>query len=98
MLHQSECFHRFSKFRYRKSNKKNVIRQLSAMQTRQARLRKLRKQLDPSADELDRPLAAGDPDPRAEGGWYFIGKSQNKPVNLGHFLRTNANDPAFQVC
>ncbi|KAJ3549152.1 hypothetical protein NMY22_g988 [Coprinellus aureogranulatus] len=88
----SERFHRFPKARYRRTNKKNFSLQMSQIQTRQARIKKLRAQLHPSQEEVDflHPWAlpdAGDPQ-------YFIGKSQNQPVNLSHFIALNAADPA----
>ncbi|KAJ3531696.1 hypothetical protein NMY22_g8044 [Coprinellus aureogranulatus] len=88
----SERAHRLSKSRYRKTNKKDVSRQLSRIQTRQARLQRLKRQLNPSFDELASPYDFVGP---ADGRrWYFIGKSQNQPVNLGHFISTNVKDLA----
>jgi hypothetical protein len=75
--------------------KKNILPQLSALQTRQARIQKLRKQIEPSPEELSGPLAM--PETNSEYLWYFIGKSQNQPLNLGHLIRTNYNDLAFAV-
>ncbi|TEB26892.1 hypothetical protein FA13DRAFT_1795347 [Coprinellus micaceus] len=90
----SERFHRFSKSRYHRTNKKNVLPQLSALQTRQARLRKIQKQVEPSEAELSGPLSL--PEDNSGHPFYFIGKSQNQPLNLGHLLATNANDLAFK--
>ncbi|KAF6756915.1 hypothetical protein DFP72DRAFT_1066293 [Ephemerocybe angulata] len=85
---QSERFHRFSKARYRRTNKKNVVHQLSVIQARQARIRKMRKRLasapEDSPDSTNIDLSAP----------YFVGKTQNSPVRLSHFLRVNADDLA----
>lgn len=65
------------------------------MQTRQARIRKLHNQLYPSLDEkgpIDSFRSYGNIEPL-----YFIGKSQNQPVNLSHFIRLNSNDLATKV-
>ncbi|TEB32984.1 hypothetical protein FA13DRAFT_1627246 [Coprinellus micaceus] len=88
----SESHHRFPKARYRRTNKKNVDRQLSQIQTRQARIKKLRAQVHPSKEEVDPSHPWTVPD--SSDPQYFIGKSQNQPVNLSHFLRLNASDPA----
>ncbi|KAJ3531358.1 hypothetical protein NMY22_g8186 [Coprinellus aureogranulatus] len=90
----SERFHRVSKSRYRKTNKKDIHRQLSRLQTRQARLKKLRRQIDPPAEEMD-ARALYTPQ-QSQSRWYFVGKSQNKPVHLAHFIRTNINDWAVK--
>ncbi|TEB29042.1 hypothetical protein FA13DRAFT_1597683, partial [Coprinellus micaceus] len=83
----SERFHRFPKARYRRTNRKQTPHQLSRIQTRQARIRKLKKQLFPPPDE-------GPCNPERDNASYFIGKSQNLPVSLSYFLRVNVNDPA----
>lgn len=95
-VRQSERAHRFSKARYTRTNKKDVERQLSAIQTRTARIKRLRKQLASPAEEdggkrgrlaasreLDKP--------------YVVAKSQNQPVPLSDFLRLHADDMAIKV-
>ena len=57
---------------------------------RQARIRKLRKQVLPEPEE-------GYQDDDAHMLPYFIGKSQNHPVNIPVFLRSNQDDPAAKV-
>ncbi|KAJ3533663.1 hypothetical protein NMY22_g7246 [Coprinellus aureogranulatus] len=92
----SERFHRFPKSRYRRTNKKNVPRQLSLIQTRQARIKRLRGQLYPSRDEVgpfEQPFTS-----EGNGRRYFIGQSQNQPVKLPHFIRLNSNDRATKAC
>ncbi|KAF6764198.1 hypothetical protein DFP72DRAFT_1059205 [Ephemerocybe angulata] len=97
---QSERFHRFSKARYRRTNKKDVPRQISQIQARQTRIKKLRKRIMSGKGKHDRDI--DDEDPRewtlqdGRPSRYFIGKSQNMPVNLDRFLRINAGDPAMR--
>lgn len=58
---------------------------------RQARIRKLRKQLLPDPDEGYQEEAAVDRP-------YFIGKSQNRAINLPKLLQRKGQcDPALQV-
>ncbi|KAJ3524523.1 hypothetical protein NMY22_g10961 [Coprinellus aureogranulatus] len=90
----SESFHRVSKARYKKTNKKDIHRQLTRLQARQARLKKLRRQIDPSDEELTGPADYVHREPGSR--WYFIGKSQNHPVNLSHFIRVHADDWAVK--
>ncbi|KAJ3547908.1 hypothetical protein NMY22_g1480 [Coprinellus aureogranulatus] len=87
----SERFHVHPKARYRRTNRRDVSLQLSRIQMRQARIKKLRSQIYPSPEEKDPTSRLAE---SAENPPYFIGKSQNKPVNLSHFIRLNANDLA----
>ncbi|KAJ3524296.1 hypothetical protein NMY22_g11058 [Coprinellus aureogranulatus] len=52
-MHQSERFHRFPKARYRRTNKKQTPYQISRIQMRQARIKKLKKQLSPTQEEVN---------------------------------------------
>ncbi|TEB31764.1 hypothetical protein FA13DRAFT_1791092 [Coprinellus micaceus] len=91
----SERYHRFPKSRYRRTNKKDVTTQLSRIQTRQARIKRLRNQLYPAPREMNFVIpSAAKSSPTSRN--YFIGKSQNQPVNLSNFLSRNANDPAVK--
>ncbi|KAF5314748.1 hypothetical protein D9611_007063 [Ephemerocybe angulata] len=80
-----ENYHRFVKARYRRTSKKRVTLSLSRIEMRQARIRSLRKQLLHGKDE-------GTPNPDKKAA-YFIGKSQNAPVDLTKHLRVNLGDP-----
>lgn len=75
---------------YKRTNKKNVSRQLSRIQARQARIRRLRKQLVLDAKE-------GYQEDEGQAKPYFIGKSENHPVNLPAYLQEKLNDPATKV-
>ncbi|KAJ3514106.1 hypothetical protein NMY22_g14847 [Coprinellus aureogranulatus] len=90
----SERFHRFSKARYRRTNKKDIPRQLSQIKTRQARIQKLRKKLFPESDELKQSIDSSAVESSPKG--YFIGQSQNDSVNLGRFLSLKTKDPAVE--
>jgi hypothetical protein len=86
---QPESYHRSPKRQYRRTAKRQIHETLSRIQTRQACLRRLRRQLLPEPGE-DSP----DPD-RQEP--YFIGRSQNKPVYLEKFLVAHWEDPVARV-
>lgn len=58
-------------------------------QARIRRIKKLCKQLLPSKDE-------GPVDPLRKAA-YFIGKSQNKPVDISQLLKENSGDPVTKV-
>ena len=75
---------------YKRTSKKKVSRQLSRIQMRQARIRKLRRQLLPDPEE-------GYLDEDAQSRPYFIGKSQNHPINLPDLLHPSRRDPAMKV-
>ena len=87
---QSKQFHRFPKARYQSTNKKQTPYQLSRIQMRQARIKRLRRQLSPAPEE-------GVSETEQDTAAYSIGKSQNNPVSMSYFLRVNANDPALTV-
>ncbi|KAJ3542068.1 hypothetical protein NMY22_g3642 [Coprinellus aureogranulatus] len=81
-----ESYHRAPKRQYKRTSKKRVTLTLSRIQTRQARIRRLRKQLLVNEDE-------GPVDPLFQTP-YFIGQSQNNPVSLASFLTVHREDPA----
>lgn len=74
----------------KRTSKKNITRQLSRIQAHQARIRKLRKQLVPEASK-------GYDDNVEQATSYFVGKSENHPVDLPAFIRTKKDDPATRV-
>lgn len=95
ILHpQSERFHRYSKARYKRTNKKDVDRQLSLLQTRSARLRRLRKQqASPSEEDgIQESRRTRNLDKS-----YMVAKSQDRPLGLFDFLRLNSGDAAVKV-
>jgi hypothetical protein len=54
-------------------------------------IKRLHAQLFPPQDEVEAKSR------RFADQSYFIGKSQNQPVNLPHFLQLNSLDPATQA-
>ncbi|KAF6750862.1 hypothetical protein DFP72DRAFT_817228, partial [Ephemerocybe angulata] len=84
-----ERFHRYPKMHYKRTSKKDVNRQLSRIQMRQNRIRRLRRQLlpDPSEEYTDE---------NASTNPYFIGKSQNNPVSLPSWIQKKRDDPAVK--
>ncbi|KAJ2911509.1 hypothetical protein MD484_g8905, partial [Candolleomyces efflorescens] len=81
----SESYHRAPRAHYYRSNKKDVTLTFSRIQMRQARLKRLKQQLLPSNSE-------GKP-PSPSEAHYFIGKSQNKPVDIPQFVYVHREDP-----
>lgn len=87
---QPELIHRYPKSHYKRTSKRNISRQLSRIQMRQARIRKLKKQLllDPDEEYRDEDACKLP---------YFIGKSQNCAIDLSAFHSSHRNDPAVKV-
>jgi hypothetical protein len=92
---QGELEHRTPKSRYKRTSKKNYLKQLTQIERRQARIRQIRRQLNAgkttSACDGEVEYASS---PKAR---YYIGKSQNEPVVLPIFLQENRGDPAIKV-
>ncbi|KAG2003606.1 hypothetical protein CC2G_004198 [Coprinopsis cinerea AmutBmut pab1-1] len=87
-----ELYHKFSKRRYKRTNKKRITLQLARIHMRQARIARIRRRLFPNA--VDEGFA----EEHLEEG-YFIGKSQNRPVSLRSFARgenEGTQDPAYR--
>lgn len=93
---QSELEHRNPKSRYKRTSRKKFIKQLTAIERRQARIRRIRQKLN--AKEVGGARSdAVDNGPGSSSCRYHIGKTQNNPVNIGLFLQENRFDPALQV-
>ena len=90
---QPELEHRTPKSRYIRTSRKNFEKQLSQIERRQARIRRIRQKIDRMRSIGLRP----DKRPDSSAIRYHIGKSQNNPIILGSFLRENKSDPALQV-
>ena len=92
---QGELEHHTPKLRYKRTSKKNYLRQLTQIERHQVRIRHIRRGLN----EGKNPFACnGEPEyasnPMVQ---YHIGKSQNEPVVLPIFLQENCGDPAIKV-
>jgi hypothetical protein len=88
---QAELEHRNPKSRYARTSKKGFLKQLTQIDRRQARIRRLREELV-RANKLPQEALASDPEAP-----YNIGKSQNHSVDLTQFLQANTDDPATKV-
>ncbi|EAU83872.2 hypothetical protein CC1G_09541 [Coprinopsis cinerea okayama7 len=87
-----ELYHKFSKRRYKRTNKKRIALQLARIHMRQNRIAKIRRRLFPN------PREEGFPEEELDES-HFIGKSQNRPVPLRSFARGEADgtqDPAYR--
>jgi hypothetical protein len=91
ILPQAELEHRNPKSRYTRTSRKGFLKQLTQIERRQARIRRIREELV-KANKLPQETLASDPEVP-----YNIGKSQNLPVDLTPFLQAHADDPATKV-
>jgi hypothetical protein len=88
---KGELEHRSAKARYTRTNRKNFTKQITQIERRQARLRRIREGHRRSGKPQDEQVVGS---PEAH---HHIGKSQNNPEHITHFLRKNAGDPAVKV-
>ena len=84
---QGEREHRVPKTRYLRTDRKEFTRQLTQIERRESRLRKLKDQVAPASEVV----------PSALQVHHNIGKSEAKFEHIGTFLRTNIGDPAVHV-
>jgi hypothetical protein len=88
---QGELQHRTSKARYARTSRKNFIKQMTNIERRQTRIRRLKERLAKSDAAPDFDIAHT-PDMH-----HHIGKSQNDPEHIGLFVHRHAGDPAVKV-
>lgn len=74
------------------------IKQLTAIERRQARIRRIQGRMKPA----EAPLQPGDTGAvlecaKSSQAQYHVGKSQNEPEALSAFLIKNGGDPAIKV-
>lgn len=97
-LRQSECVrqgeleHRTPKARYKRTDRKNFVKQLTQIERRQTRLRRIMAKIPIESrhqrtEKVDKVLHEH----------HRIGLSQQSYVHIGTFLRTHAGDPATKV-
>src|ERR1700733_13239137 len=90
-LFQGELEHRSPKSRYTRTSRKHFVRQLTQIERRQARIRRIRAHYQqagrPASEEV-----ASTTEPH-----HVIGNSQNYPENIPNFLQKYAGDPAVKV-
>lgn len=85
--------HRRPKARFTRTDKKDFIKQMTRIERREARLRRIRA-------KLRRPAIVRNGNARGKkslDGRYHIGESENVYYHIGTFLRNNAGDPAVKV-
>jgi hypothetical protein len=90
--YQSELEHRTSKARFSRTNGRLIPMQLSKIERRQSRIRRIRETTQQPLHQTD--VNDNLTDPRAQ---YNMGKTQNSPVHLPTFLHKNNDDPAIKV-
>ena len=76
--------------RFTRTSRKEYIRQLTRIERRQARIRRIR-------ETSKAAVAPAEIIPNIPNEHYNIGKSQHLPVDLGSFVRKNMGDPAITV-
>jgi hypothetical protein len=74
-----------------RTSRKHFVRQLTQIERRQARLRRIRTRCKESRRSTGEEIATS-PDVH-----HVIGQSQNHPVHIPTFLQDNADDPAIKA-
>jgi hypothetical protein len=88
---QGELEHRSLKARFKRTDKKQFVKQVAQIERRQARLRRIQSRL-PVHVLNRRERVVGSP-----SAHHHIGCSQNNYEHIGTFLHKHAGDPAIQV-
>ncbi|KAI0308612.1 hypothetical protein OF83DRAFT_1043103, partial [Amylostereum chailletii] len=83
-----ELEHRTGKARYRRTNRKNFLMQMTQIERRQRRLREIRQMLSEVREVTD-DIAR---DPHAH---YHIGITQNNPMHIPTWISNFSRDPAL---
>lgn len=100
---QGELEHRKPKARYRRTDRKAYIKQLTQIERRHARLQRIKQKektlRPPSEPPSSRTLSTSEVHEAAitPEQHHHIGKSENIYEDIGAFLRNNADDPAIKV-
>jgi hypothetical protein len=90
---KGELEHRSPKARYTRTSRKHFIKQLTQIERRQARIRRIHEQHHKCGKPQNEQVqVASTPDVH-----HVIGKSQNHPKHITLFLRKHAGDPAVKV-
>jgi hypothetical protein len=93
---QGELEHRRAKAWYKRTNRKNFIKQMTQIECRQARLKEIEAKISAGSQPsitVDDETISGPPEAH-----HIIGKTQNIHEGIGHFYQRNRGDPAFKVC
>lgn len=77
------------------------MRQITQIERRQARIRRIRRQLEQTRAAGDQEHSTTEPDSQTSTfdaeARYHIGKTQNNPENVISFVQKNQQDPAIKV-
>jgi hypothetical protein len=74
-----------------RTSRKGFLKQITQIERRQARIRRIRARFQKAGNVLDKDIATS---PEAH---HVIGVSQNFPENIPIFLQKNTRDPAIKV-
>lgn len=89
---QGELEHRRPKARFSRTDKKQFIKQMTRIERREARIRRIRAKLRmPIKSKKSKTTG------KAMKDRYYIGQSENEYRHIGTFLRNNSGDPATKV-
>lgn len=88
--------HRSPKARYRRTDRKNFVKQLTQIERRQARIRRI-KQRNTMHKAPTKPLWPQETAISPEQH-HFIGQNENTYEEFGAFIRKHRDDPAVIVC
>ena len=92
MRFKGELEHKTPKKRFPRANGKEYVKQMTGLERREARIRRIREKLWPKGVK-----PADEPSSQASDAHHHIGTSQSNPVHIGKFLQDNAGDPAIKV-
>ena len=92
-LWQGELEHRTLKSRYKRTSKKNYLKQLTQIECHQAHIHQICRRLNAGKTSHHNEVEYAS----LLMSQYCIGKSQNEPVILPIFLHENCGDPAVKV-
>ncbi|KAI0055695.1 hypothetical protein BV25DRAFT_1815207 [Artomyces pyxidatus] len=86
-----ELEHKTSKMRYLRTSHRTIPLQLSQIETRERRIRRIRESVNRRPSIPEQPDVADDLQAR-----YSTGKTQNYPIHVPSFLLARAGDPAVE--
>lgn len=93
LISQGELEHRRPKARFSRTDKKKYIKQMTRIEQREMRLRRIQAKLRKTGKVID----VNDSKRRLLSCHHHIGISQKHYEHIGTFLWKNAGDPAIQV-
>lgn len=91
---KGELEHRTPKSRYTRTSRKRFIKQLTQIERRQARIRRIREHLKSNSSSKS---SLREDVPSLPESHHIIGQTQNHPVDLSVFVHNHIDDPAVKV-